>query len=172
MGKKIAKRKKNTKTALKETAMSKLTIKERNFIKYYIETGNATQAVMKAYDTTDYATMRSIGYENLTKPHLRDILVMLMDSKGISDGKLLNKLNDGLNAKRVVGNKDEFIEVDDHAVRHKFLETGLKLKGYLTRNNEQEGESAPANITINFRNQSLILSGAEAEHFPHQRGEV
>jgi len=68
----------------------------------------------------------------------------LMEEVGITDLKLAEVLNSGLNATRVisaVGGKEangattDFIEVPDYAVRHKYLETGLKLKGHQQENN-------------------------------------
>lgn len=55
--------------------------------------------------------------------------------KSISDRKLIKVLDDGLSAgKRVFKNNNETGEIEDmgveadYAVRHKYLETGLKLK--------------------------------------------
>ena len=49
--------------------MSKLTEKQKAFADYYIESLNATQSAIRAGYSVDCA--RSIGYENLTKPHIK-----------------------------------------------------------------------------------------------------
>lgn len=47
-----------------------LTKKQKGFVKDYAKTGNGTQAVLKNYDTTDYATASVIAVENLEKPRI------------------------------------------------------------------------------------------------------
>ena len=61
--------------------------------------------------------------------------------KYLPDRKLVKVVNEGLGANRVIsamntgkqasGATADFIEVADHAVRHKFVETALKMKGKL-----------------------------------------
>lgn len=50
-------------------------------------------------------------------------------SEAITDQKLIKVIDDGLNANRVYTEDGEVIDVPDHAIRHKFLETALKVKG-------------------------------------------
>lgn len=47
-----------------------MTIKQRLFIKYYIEYGNATEAAMRVYNTSKRFVAAEIGYENLRKPEI------------------------------------------------------------------------------------------------------
>jgi len=62
--------------------MRKLTPKQRRFVKYYLETDNATKAVIKAgYDLggkhggdSPEQTAAAIGYENLNKPYIREAI--------------------------------------------------------------------------------------------------
>lgn len=66
-----------------------LTKKQRVFVNEYADTGNATEAAFKAYDTDDKEVASVIGYENLTKPQIVNELKKLgFDSN---------------NAKRVIG---------------------------------------------------------------------
>jgi len=77
-------------------------------------------------------------------------LYRLMDRKGLTDSKLLTTLKEGLEANKVISatvilkagdptvtertadaKSVDFIDVPDHPTRHKFLETGLKLRGHL-----------------------------------------
>ncbi len=51
---------------------NKLTNKQRAFVDYYIETGNATEAAIKAGYSKK--TAKETGYENLTKPHLKQYI--------------------------------------------------------------------------------------------------
>ena len=52
--------------------MSKLTEKQKAFADYYIESLNATQSEIRAGYSIECA--RSIGYENLTKPHIKSYI--------------------------------------------------------------------------------------------------
>lgn len=53
-----------------------LTDKQFRFATEFLANGgNATKAVQKVYNTEDYDTQRNIGYENLTKPHVRAFLI-------------------------------------------------------------------------------------------------
>src|SRR5262245_46301323 len=70
-------------------AATALTIKQRRFVKHYLETGNGTEAAMVAYDVADRNTARSIGTENLRKPAVQDAVAELLDAGGLRDEKLL-----------------------------------------------------------------------------------
>ena len=52
--------------------VSKLTEKQKAFADYYIESLNATQSAIRAGYSIECA--RSIGYENLTKPHIKSYI--------------------------------------------------------------------------------------------------
>ena len=82
-------------------AKQKLTIKQRKFVKRYADTGNATKSAMKVYDTSNYNTAKSIGYENLTKPHIKKALDEIMTGFGITDALLFNGLRAGLRAVKI-----------------------------------------------------------------------
>jgi hypothetical protein len=66
-----------------------LTVKQRRFVKHYVESGNGTEAAVLAYDVADRNTARSIGTENLRKPAIQDAVADLLDAGGLSDEKLL-----------------------------------------------------------------------------------
>ena len=83
-----------------------------------------------------------------------------MRQQGLTDEFLVKKIKDGFEANKVISARivgadanestDDFIEVPDHAIRHKYLETALKAKGRLNVND------APVATTINF---SLAVDG-------------
>jgi hypothetical protein len=121
-----------------------LTVKQRKWIDKYIELGNATEAAMQVYDCKDRDSARAIGAENLSKL----IIAELMEEKGLTDIKLINKLNEGLDATRVIsavkgtsanGGTTDFIDVPDFMSRHKYLETAFKLKKRLE--NKDNGQT-------------------------------
>jgi len=106
-----------------------MTHKQKQFVKEYIKTGNATEAASRVYKTKNRNTAKSIGSENLTKLDLMEV----MDKTGISDNYLMEILKRGLEAKRqiVTGNKKVQI-FEDYNNQSKFLAIALKLKGYLS----------------------------------------
>jgi hypothetical protein len=104
--------------------------------------GNVSKAMKEAgYPPTTYANP-----SNLTNSKgFRE----LIDQMGITDEKLIKVLDEGLGATKavVMGVKSEesFVDVQpDYAIRHKYLETGLKLKGY--------ARDEPLNFNVNFIN--------------------
>jgi hypothetical protein len=111
-----------------------LTLKQRRWMKEYIETGNASEAAMRAYDCKDRVVAASIGYENLRKLDY----VEFMEAGGVTDKLLQDKLMEGLSATKVVSARvtgkdadsrtDDFIDVEDYPTRHKYMETALKLR--------------------------------------------
>ncbi|WP_286233326.1 terminase small subunit [Romboutsia ilealis] len=50
----------------------KLTPKQKAFADYYIELGNATEAAIRAGYSKN--TAKEVGYENLTKPHIKSYI--------------------------------------------------------------------------------------------------
>lgn len=110
-----------------------LTIKERKFIKAYIANGNITQAVIDAgYKHRDRDSASATGWRLLknVRPHIAEV----MEMRGIDDVRLSKVMDDGLEATKIEMVKDaegnqKFGMVTDHYVRHKFLETALKVKG-------------------------------------------
>jgi len=111
------------------------TLKERAWLKEYIKTGNATQSALKTYNTSNLGSAKQIGHENLTKLDLAQI----MEAKGLTDDNLMNHIVEGL--EKPVKVTADGIETPDYAVRHKYLETTLRLKGY--------GAKEQTNVQVN-----------------------
>ena len=103
--------------------MDELTKKQKGFVKDYVKTGIGSMAIKKNYDVSNDETARSMATENLTKPHIIKAIKSIADS--IPDDKLSKVLLEGLDAGRQT---QEGID-PDYAVRHKYLDTALKLKG-------------------------------------------
>lgn len=116
---------------------SKLTKKEKGFVKDYVKTGNGTLAALNNYDIQSKDpenVAAAIASENLTKPKIQKAI----DERLPDD--LLDQVHlEGLRANRVIsaniihGEADEatndFIEVPDYATRHKYLDSAYKVKG-------------------------------------------
>ena len=127
----------------------KRTLKEHKFIEAYIDNcGNATKAYMAINPNYDGENAKVLACQLLTKLNLSND--ELMDMMGMTDAYLQEKLDEGLNATKTIsvipispkpclpGSGDlpnansrnvEYVDVDDFAVRHRYLDTALKLKG-------------------------------------------
>ena len=127
----------------------KRSLKEHRFIEAYIDNcGNATKAYMAINPNYGGGNAKVLACQLLTKLNLSND--ELMDMMGMTDAYLQEKLDEGLNATKTISvipikpkeaqenNTDlkeansrniEFVDVDDYAVRHKYLDTALKLKG-------------------------------------------
>ncbi len=86
----------------------------------------------------------------------------LMEQKGLTDDRLLDVLENGLRAMKVISanmvsmGSDEspeghgmirgIISVDDYATRHRYLETGLRLRGYFNRTDHTVSNPDGSNV--------------------------
>lgn len=61
--------------------MSKLTEKQKAFADYYIESLNATESYLRAYDTNNYKVASVEGSKNLEKPSIKSYIDERMNSK-------------------------------------------------------------------------------------------
>jgi hypothetical protein len=124
------------------------TPKQRQFIRQFIRTGNATEAAMRTFDCKKRSTAKVIGCNLLTK--LNFTAVELMEKMGLSleeDIKDLKRLRKAKATKffahegQVIDQKD----CDDNATQTKALEISLKLRGALR---EQVDHSMNININL------------------------
>lgn len=130
---------------------AKLTDKQRKLIKGVAEGKTQKQAAIDAGYSPKCAD--EIASQQLNKDSVKASLQDLMEHMGLSDGALLIKHRELLNAqKQLSGVKDansgsvEFIEVPDHAVQCKALEIAYKLKGAFV---EKKEVTFPDGISIN-----------------------
>lgn len=119
-----------------EKTERKLTLKQRKFIKGYLETGNASEAARRA----GYK-WRCQGSENLSKPMIKNAFIELMDKHGLTDDRVIKKLDELLEAKRQIsanitygdadGKTTDFIEVTDNPIQFKTAELLLRVKSLI-----------------------------------------
>ena len=105
---------------------------DRRWIKLYMQYGNAIMASKKAYPEVSYNTQLKIAKKNKIK--YNDVLDLLMEKAGLDDMTLINKLKEGLDATKIHGTNDDFVEIPDYNVRHKYLKTAKEWKD--GKNNE------------------------------------
>jgi hypothetical protein len=102
----------------------KLTFKQRKWLKYYLETGNATLAALKSYETKDPSAASVIGTENIAK--LKPQLRTLMELHGLDMGTLIKKIASKLESKKQGMDSKE---VDDNSAQLKAVEIASKWLG-------------------------------------------
>ena len=112
-------------------ADGKLTERQERFVNAYVATGNGAEAARQAGFTGPQP--RTTGGRELAKPNIREAIKARMDALGLTEAKFLKTLSDGLEANAVKTATDGGKITDertytDHVTRHKYLETGLKLR--------------------------------------------
>lgn len=140
----------------KHRALKRLTAKQAKLVKGLAQGKTKTQAGIDA----GYSE-KSVGpivNETLRNPNVQDALKDLMDRMGLGDEQLLQTLKEGLKADRVIsaiagheanGGTTDFIEVPDHFIRQKFLDTAFKLRGsYAAQKLAHEGEIGLLGVVV------------------------
>lgn len=127
----------------------KRTLTQRRFIDAYIKfEGNATKAYLSLHPDCKILSAGELGYRMLKKVDIK--IKEVLDRIGVTDTFLSQKLNEGLEATKTISvipiktkeAKDnstdlpdanskniEFVDVDDFAVRQRYLDMAFKLKG-------------------------------------------
>lgn len=101
-------------------------IRARKYIKNKIAGMSDYQAAIKAGYSSNTALA---AVQNIEKPMVKETMAQMMDRMGLTDERLHQHLMDGLeNANKIHGYNDNFVEVPDYSVRHRYLETAYKLK--------------------------------------------
>jgi len=109
-----------------------MTLKQKRFVENYCDSGNGAEAARKAGYSKN--TDDVIAFENLRKPKIQAAIAERMDKAGITEARLLKVLDGGLDATKThLSQKGEGAEAevkvyDDYAVRHRYLDTALKLR--------------------------------------------
>ncbi len=129
---------------------------------------------------------RSNSAEILARPGVRAALAIALDRANVNLDRVATVLNEGLSATRIIeanllvmvdangktkqefpckdgyidatgeGVQKEFVRVEDYAVRHKYLETGIKLLDLLPSEGKPVGEISP------FEEQNMIAAAEAA----------
>ena len=128
---------KSTRYSRVNTALLKLTGKERTIVKALTQGKEDKEALKIAGYSPSY--IKNEGKKLIEKPVIQSTLNIIMENSGITDEFMMGRLKEGMDAKKQIAIKDldegekTVIEVDDLGMRHKYLETGLKLKGHMDK---------------------------------------
>lgn len=130
----------------------KLTLKQRRFIKAYIQTGNATQAAKDAgYECKTDAAYAEMGSRLVRK--VEGTIRKIMAEIGLDDAMLAQKALEGLNATlvEVAKYKGEITGEKtyvDYPTRAKYLEIIAKMKGLMK---EKVDKKVSGTVTIQIK---------------------
>lgn len=73
--------------------MKKLVGKQKPFVEYYLQTFNATKAAELAGYKGNNQTLRAVGYENLTKPHIKAAIDRRISEIGVTSDEVIARLS-------------------------------------------------------------------------------
>lgn len=103
------------------------TVRQIKAAQYIAQGDSASKAMIKA----GYTPASAKNPKNLTGSQS---FLEIMEKHGITDDKITQVLNEGLAATKTIAmgkDEDAFVDVQpDYMVRHKYLETALRLKGH------------------------------------------
>ena|SRR3990167_2941897 len=102
-----------------------LTLKQKKFIKRYLETGNAAQAIIDSYDVVNRDTAAEMGSQNLRK--LKDVVQSIMVQRGLDLDKMVEVVYGATEATKwndFTGEREP-----DHMVRLKAIDVASKWLG-------------------------------------------
>jgi len=101
------------------------TIKQKKAISHILEGDSVSKAMRKA----GYSKAVAKNPKKLTKALA---FTEWLEKVGVTDELLSNKINEGLDANKIITSHTEpDREYPDYSVRHRYVETSLKLKGHL-----------------------------------------
>lgn len=125
-------------------------------VKALVETGGIVSTAMikggysKKTAKTPQKLTNSKGFKELCEKYLPDELLIKVHKEGLKAVKKEQK---------IIGRDDdgkpeyEMIDVEDYAVRHKYLETAYKIKGKI---GYEEPPGLQVNINLDFRDSEII----------------
>ena|SRR3990167_9816477 len=119
-----------------QVATSKLTRKQRKWLDVYLDTNNATEAAMQAYDCSSRDIAKRIGWENTTKLDFQELLNL----NGLTDQTLIQKIKSKMESRNPRFINGKVVAVEDHQAQLKATEIALKLKNRLVDKVDVSGD--------------------------------
>lgn len=89
-----------------------ITIKERKFVKKYVESGNAADAAMLSYNTNKRENAKSLGKQVLDRPIVKEYLKQILDRKGLSLEDLTDKMYQSIDYNSKMGKGSQAVAAD------------------------------------------------------------
>jgi len=104
-----------------------LSVRETKMVNGMLEGKSRPKAALSAGYSPSYAERFNLH----KRTSVKNALIKAMKMRGIDAQRFALVMDEGLSAKRGVVVNGVIQEISDHGVRHKYLETGLKVSGYM-----------------------------------------
>lgn len=148
---------------MKKRNKNNLTSKQAKFVAALKK--NPTMPLQKAAKLAGYSSPPQSANENLKKPNVRNALKLYLralEAVGVDDDKSARVISEAMDAKKIHGTDEYFIEIDDHPTRLKANEQYLKLKRLIGYDEDEEkNKERPIQI--------LIVDYGKSNSDPNQR---
>lgn len=106
---------------------SDLTIRETKLVDGILSGKSIVQAALSAGYSESYAHNLRLK----DRKRVRSAMIEALEDRGLDAGRFAKVLDEGLTATKAILEDGRLVEMPDHGTRHRFLETGLKVSGYL-----------------------------------------
>ena len=120
---------KSTKRDRTNKALLNLNEKERTIVQALLDGKSQEEALLSA----GYApsTAKTQYKKVIEKSRIQSAIQIIMENHGVTETKLIETMKEGLDAEKLHNTGlGDHVRTEDHAVRHKFMETGLRLMGH------------------------------------------
>lgn len=136
--KRVIKKKKYIK---KKERIANLTEKQKKFIGKVAQGYPLNRAAFEAYEAKSLASASGIATTNLKNPTIREMVLQVLDRKGINLESALEPLVKSLKAKKTIIQEGELVttNIDDLDLQLKASDRALKLMGVTYKEQEQGG---------------------------------
>lgn len=125
----------------KKDRIENLTEKQKKFVANVAKGMPFNRAAMDAYNAKSLQTASGLASSNLNNPTIKELVLKVLDRKGINLEAALEPLVKSLKAKKniVVGGEMLTTDVDDLDLQLKASDRALKLMGVSYKENESSG---------------------------------
>ena len=120
-----------------------VTPRQKTLADAWIESGNVTQAAMKAYNVASPTSAASIGSESLRKPNVRKYIESVLAANKVTLNRAAQNINKGLDAEQVHTSPVDGSQTTspDWNTRYKFTDMTLKLLNAYPASQQAQGAS-------------------------------
>lgn len=149
-----------------------LTDKQRIFVDEYLKCWNATEAARRAKYEGNHVTLAAVGYENLRKPHIKEIIDQRLKESAMSADEVLMRL-----AMQARSNIADFAHVETSADLRALNGDALvikKFKKFISRSGDEtiELELYDSQSALQLIGKHLSLFNERVEHTGKDGGPI
>jgi hypothetical protein len=125
----------------KKDRIERLTEKQKRFVANVAKGLPFNRAAYDAYEAKSLESAAGLAHRNLQNPTIKELVLKVLDKKGINLDVALEPLVKSLKAKKAIQWKDELIvtEVDDLELQLKAADRALKLMGVSYKDESNAG---------------------------------